>query len=551
MAASGRNYERDMPKTAPDFLREWAEAYPWKRNALIFKAERVTDCITGIRERAALCVCTACGSRFHTEWRSNTCHGGWGGRGIYLMEQGEIADHMSCFCPDCGAEVTATHIQGQGAEYAREDLNTMTIHRIPEPGKADRAALVIWDVRKYFTRGGERYISVRPREAAVFEESAMLRVTKYGRCCYWSYEHEWQQLKDGQDTIRAVYLTVCPEGIGKAVEGTVLENAKLELYMKDEALCFPVAYLKLWQKRKSVETLLTCGAAPILRNLIGQEKAKIGGYSYNPSYNTKAARLPLLDWKKRRPADILRMDGRGELREMLAAQRKTGFGGRTWELFLEARKEGIRWSVEDIAAAEALGMKELRPETADKPAKIRRYLDNQKRRRGGDNLNLRYLLDYWVMRAEAPEELRGEEWPENLIMEHDLAVFRRKEVGNRALQEKFREREKVLKKYCFEENGILIRPPHDEGELIKEGKILNHCVATYAKRHASGETAILLIRRTSEPDMPWFTLNLDERDGTVIQNRGQRNCDRTPEIEAFEKDWLEFIHKKTKVRVTA
>ncbi len=29
----------------------------------------------------------------------------------------------------------------------------------------------------------------------------------------------------------------------------------------------------------------------------------------------------------------------------------------------------------------------------------------------------------------------------------------------------------------------------------------------------------------------------------AVQNRGLRNCDRTPEVEAFEKAWLEQIRQ--------
>lgn len=93
----------------------------------------------------------------------------------------------------------------------------------------------------------------------------------------------------------------------------------------------------------------------------------------------------------------------------------------------------------------------------------------------------------------------------------------------------------------FELDGLLIRPCQTEAELIREGKDLHHCVASYAKRHAEGKTAILFIRQAAEPDMPFFTLEFDEKTKTVRQNRGLRNCARTPEVNAFEKAWLDHI----------
>ena len=106
----------------------------------------------------------------------------------------------------------------------------------------------------------------------------------------------------------------------------------------------------------------------------------------------------------------------------------------------------------------------------------------------------------------------------------------------------------------FEADGLLIRPCANEDELIQEGHELHHCVSSYAKSHAEGKTAILFIRQAKVPDKPFFTLEFDEKNLAVVQNRGLRNCDRTPEVTAFEKAWLEQIRQiqikmKGRVRV--
>lgn len=36
--AEVRNYCRDLPMAAPDYLRAWAEAREWSRNCLIYSA---------------------------------------------------------------------------------------------------------------------------------------------------------------------------------------------------------------------------------------------------------------------------------------------------------------------------------------------------------------------------------------------------------------------------------------------------------------------------------------------------------------------------------
>lgn len=154
-------------------------------------------------------------------------------------------------------------------------------------------------------------------------------------------------------------------------------------------------------------------------------------------------------------------------------------------------------------------------------------------------------------------------WPRDLTASHNRQILERqtlrdKEEAERKAQEKaaramlFTKRAAELEWLSFEESGLLIRPCLHEDELIEEGRQLHHCVASYAKRYAEGQTAILFIRRTEEPDEPFFTLEFDEERMVVSQNRGKRNCGRTPEVEEFEKAWLDHVRKiKAKGRIRA
>lgn len=96
-------------------------------------------------------------------------------------------------------------------------------------------------------------------------------------------------------------------------------------------------------------------------------------------------------------------------------------------------------------------------------------------------------------------------------------------------------------KYAFAADGLLIRPAASQQELTDEGNALHHCVSTYGKKHANGKTAIFFIRRKNMPRKSFYTLELDERKLTVQQNRGMRNCPRTPEVRAFEDLWLSWV----------
>lgn len=60
----------------------------------------------------------------------------------------------------------------------------------------------------------------------------------------------------------------------------------------------------------------------------------------------------------------------------------------------------------------------------------------------------------------------------------------------------------------FEDKDYLIRLPVDKNEIIKEGMELHHCVGSYAERHEAGDTTIMFLRKKSEPDKPFYTIEV-------------------------------------------
>lgn len=106
----------------------------------------------------------------------------------------------------------------------------------------------------------------------------------------------------------------------------------------------------------------------------------------------------------------------------------------------------------------------------------------------------------------------------------------------------------ALERFAWEKNGLFIRPARTAAELRNEGKLLHHCVGTYATSYAEGRTALFFIRRTEEPEVPYYTLELRERDMIVVQNHGDHNALQTPEIKEFEQKWLAWAKKQEAAR---
>ena len=115
--------------------------------------------------------------------------------------------------------------------------------------------------------------------------------------------------------------------------------------------------------------------------------------------------------------------------------------------------------------------------------------------------------------------------------------------------------QKLTARYCYWSDTLLIRAPVNAGEIVEEGKRLEHCVGDYADRHLSGKTTILFLRRRDKPHVPLVTIEMDGN--TIRQVYGYRNdcasCLENPKgiparklYGAFLDEWLEWLNAGSK-----
>jgi DNA-directed RNA polymerase subunit RPC12/RpoP len=122
-------------------------------------------------------------------------------------------------------------------------------------------------------------------------------------------------------------------------------------------------------------------------------------------------------------------------------------------------------------------------------------------------------------------------FPKNLYKAHQKTIQQRKLKTDEIINKKILIRAQNLQKYCFEHQGLFIRPAASFQELINEGKALKHCVGTYAENYAKGNTAILFIRKISNPDQSFYTVEL--RGKHISQIRGLKNCSPDKAVDNF------------------
>ena len=150
------------------------------------------------------------------------------------------------------------------------------------------------------------------------------------------------------------------------------------------------------------------------------------------------------------------------------------------------------------------------------------------------------MRDYYSMAKELGYPLNENRYlmPADIVAAHNRLAVEATVRKSELLTKQIHEHMVKMEKYCFTENGLIIRPCHSQEELETESQVLKHCVRTYGDKVAKGLTAIFFIRKEQETEQPYVTLEL--KNNTVIQVRGYRNNVEAPlddNVKAFVSDW--------------
>ena len=95
------------------------------------------------------------------------------------------------------------------------------------------------------------------------------------------------------------------------------------------------------------------------------------------------------------------------------------------------------------------------------------------------------------------------------------------------------------KSRAFKKGAYIIVPAMSVQDLIDEGKALEHCVGRmgYDKRIADGISLIMFVRRRSEPDVPFVTVEYKLKEKRVTQVYGKHDSRPADDVKAFVDEW--------------
>ena len=440
-------------------------------------------------------------------------------------------------CPACGSECTVK-ANGMGRKHLIDEAYFVYYERSQVNPKAITAR-GLYAVRDY--REDYRHVPTRLAAKALY-------VFEPGTSVMWEQQWVWYNpsqklMNDGgswrqHKSVSSLFrssMTNKPcfrslDSIQAAVQGTPFQYSTWEEYVRVNDggdfgnVSDMVKFFDLAAKYPCIEYLTKLG----LRDLVDAKLRNERTYG-------------AVNWRAKSPLKVLRVS-----KQEMNALRTSSVPVDPWLLYLlhASKKDGSRLPLPDLIRMHE-GMSEYSHADLQKVLthvslrKVDWYVTRQlavpevqNTYRNGDQI-LHTWKDYLAECEQLGLDTSNESimFPPNLYRAHQNNIQQIKVKEDEALRAKMAARAKALQKLRFEALGFLVRPALDSRELIKEGEALNHCVGNYARRYATGEVDIFVLRRTDDPDTPFFTMEI--RDGHVLQCRGARNCQPTEPVQAF------------------
>ena len=521
---------------------------------LLYRADYVYDPLTERRKKMCRVRCTYCRDEYYLEYTKgeNDPVESWGDKvfGFIDPATGEPKkSYSNCQCFSCGTNCKAMHIGQFSRRYKMCSGYVGEVHNI----KGSLAVLAWW-VTKECDKEGAVVYHYHLNEGVLIIDGKPVRINGYDTSFFGttSWDTNWHvkatySAQFGRWTYEEFYGDIL-EGL----VGTCAENCALDVFLRDcEEAAQVGAYLQIWCKVPQIENLVRSGYSNFVNKMI-EAMSHSSGY-YSPTRFYVGTLSCYIDTKKAKPHEMLRVE-KCKVKELLKSPIEyIAFRG-----YMFAK--GFTVTTEQLKRFQSLGFANFQYLFSSDnyklltPERTLNYLERERERYAKRHKNFNnlisptYFKDYLDMTRQLygniPPELL---YPKNLEEAHNRANQLIKEKESAELTAKIQKRCEKLLWLSFADNelGLEIFPCPTHGELIKEGEQLSHCVASYAKRYANGDTIILFIRKSDELDKPYFTLEYNEKNMYVVQNRGRKNCDRTPQVREFEKRWLNYI-KETK-----
>ncbi|MCL2630805.1 MAG: PcfJ domain-containing protein [Firmicutes bacterium] len=145
--------------------------------------------------------------------------------------------------------------------------------------------------------------------------------------------------------------------------------------------------------------------------------------------------------------------------------------------------------------------------------------------------------------------------PNDFKYSHDIFIARAEELRRINLQKQEKNRKakekrnfkkliaEYAKKLPYADSRFLIAVPATPKAIKEEGEMQGHCVGSYIGRVAKGTSIILFLRKTTKPEIPFYTIELSE-EFQLVQCRGKGNIAMPENVEKWLNRYVKRIQNQ-------
>lgn len=437
-------------------------------------------------------------------------------------------------CPKCGADGEVVHAWRRARTQAKYYFTYF------ERALYDKEAIIARSFAVYrciSAATGEIFEDYVPREYYLMRKNEAIHWTH--ECDFWGNEW-WSKRrslysKDYVMELNGYHVWLGLDRLEPLLKDSWLKYSQLDAFFRLTGAEDAFRYIELYQKHPQLEYIMKMG----LWNIVAE------GLECRSFRN-------IFNWKGKTPKDLLGVPiGKGDMLALSAL----AVDMNTFSLALYLKKNS-RFSLVDLAQKR----KELEQlshfDTCEMFDALKgygvcaeetlKYILRQQQQKKTRYYSIRGVLIDWIdylqdcgklgLSLEDTAVLK----PHDLQQAHQNIITQLKIKADEELDKQMAKLKEERKQYNFTAGGFLARVAESSSELIAEGKVLHHCVGTYADRHAKGKCTIILIRKQEEPNVPFYTMELTPAK-QIAQVRGDHNCGMTQEVEAFVESYKKYL----------
>lgn len=484
-----------LPKDPPD-----TEA--WVRENCVLGKYLIYD----IKEDIA--VCTSCG-----EWIDN-------------IDMLKGAHGEETVCPHCMEDVTALS-KGRGRIGRTEYFRLLLLNR-----REKTVYGTLWEYTVDFTMMGpprlSRWLS------AVYTANAKERHYYKHYPTWFCNEERWEERKTFRiphpvhaangPMSKFIYTWCRTDNLEEVFKKSDMRYMWIDGYVQNLPPEEMIQYIRHGLMHRSVELLLKAGFTDLVWEKISQEPC--GGVNWQGKTLQRILKLP--------PRHV----------KMMQRLNPTPVKLRTFQSMTESERDAASLKtvriITDYCTHRNLDQLREKVEEYIPFRKWIQYMNEQ----AGERIYADTWIDYIRMCRSIGVDLRRKRnlLPEDLRTAHDMAVATWHEQKDEKMNEGIRE---MARTDTFSLGELTILPADSQKKLSQESAALNHCVKTYGRKIASGKCWIWFIRKTENPETPYYTMETDT-DGNMRQCRGDHNKDATPEVKQFATEFERFLKRELK-----